>query len=142
MCRALFVDQSEDAMMDAFRVFDQDDSGELTVPVSLPLALSLVLFSRLLLLVYFPLLLVVYCPLLLLVVVFLLSLSLAAAAGELDREEFEKMLPLLGEDVPAEDIGNWFDLVDLDQSGTIELDEFILLVKKMNSINDASEEPH
>ena len=40
------------------------------------------------------------------------------------------------QDVPAEDIGKWFDLVDLDKSGTIELDEFILLVKKMNSVND------
>ena len=44
--------------------------------------------------------------------------------GELNTEEFSQVLPLLGEDVPEEEIDALFEMADADGSGLIEYEEF------------------
>ena len=53
-------------------------------------------------------------------------------SGVLDGEEFKRALPLMGEDVPEEEIEKMFNAVDCDGSGRIEFGEFMTLVRQMN----------
>jgi Ca2+-binding EF-hand superfamily protein len=55
--------------------------------------------------------------------------------GYLDRQEFEKKLPLLGEDVPADKIQELYNQVDSDNSGKIEFPEFSVLLSAMNPLD-------
>lgn len=50
----------------------------------------------------------------------------------LDATEFKKVLPLMGESVPEEQISALFEEADSDGSGKIEFDEFMQLVRAMN----------
>jgi len=50
----------------------------------------------------------------------------------LSTHEFRKVLPLMGENVPEEEINALFQMADEDGSGEIEFDEFVMLVKAMN----------
>eukprot|EP00658_Telonema_sp_P-2_P080278 TRINITY_DN7958_c0_g1_i1.p1 TRINITY_DN7958_c0_g1~~TRINITY_DN7958_c0_g1_i1.p1 ORF type:complete len:427 (-),score=136.19 TRINITY_DN7958_c0_g1_i1:336-1616(-) len=52
--------------------------------------------------------------------------------GVLDGNSFKEVLPLLGEKVPPEEIDALFDEVDADGSGQIEIDEFTVMIKRMN----------
>ena len=52
--------------------------------------------------------------------------------GFLLAEEFRTVLPLLGEDVPEEEIDRLFIMADEDNSGSLEFDEFQILVRGMN----------
>jgi len=56
----------------------------------------------------------------------------------IDAEEFRKILPLLGEDVPEEKIEELFSLADSAGNGTISFDEFVALMKGMNPRGERS----
>merc|ERR1712150_397912 len=53
-------------------------------------------------------------------------------SGFIDACEFQRALPLMGENVPAEKIDDLFTQVDRDTSGKLDLEEFCFLVKAMN----------
>ena len=60
-------------------------------------------------------------------------------SGVLNAAEFKLALPLMGEDVPPEEIEAMFEEVDADGSGKIEFVEFQALIKKMNPKEKSSE---
>ena len=49
----------------------------------------------------------------------------------IDAEGFARLIPLLGEDLPLSRVERLFEEVDLDQSGTLDFDEFVLLVRRL-----------
>ena len=68
------------------------------------------------------------------------SLFDASGDGYLDQDEFFAVLPLMGEDVPAEAIGKLFAVGDADSSGTISGAEFVTFMQQSNPIAaDAAE---
>jgi len=56
----------------------------------------------------------------------------ADGGGTLDAEEFKLALPLMGEEVSAEEVETLYKEADADASGKIDFDEFCFLVKAMN----------
>merc|ERR1712086_1071736 len=52
--------------------------------------------------------------------------------GELDANEFKTILPLMGEEVPPEEIDLLFEQADTNGSGRLTFDEFVQLVCAMN----------
>lgn len=65
------------------------------------------------------------------------KLSGGNAGGRLTATSFRAVLPLVGEDIPAEQIDTLFKEVDADGSGTIEFDEFKRLMLAMNPPKDS-----
>lgn len=55
----------------------------------------------------------------------------------LDEDEFLSLLPLLGEDVPPEVISKLFELVDENESGTIDGSEFVDFVRAANPADES-----
>ena len=57
----------------------------------------------------------------------------AGGGGEdgIDAEGFARLIPLLGEDLPLSRVERLFEEVDLDASGTLDFDEFVLLVRRL-----------
>jgi len=58
----------------------------------------------------------------------------------LDVPDFKKILPLMGEDVPEDEIDALFEMADEDGSGKIEYNEFVMLVKAMNADREDEDE--
>jgi Ca2+-binding EF-hand superfamily protein len=56
----------------------------------------------------------------------------AKGASDIDTDTFKRILPLMGDNVPLEEIEALFALEDDDNSGTVDFSEFIMLVKSMN----------
>merc|ERR1712167_72957 len=52
---------------------------------------------------------------------------------------FKKVLPLMGENVPEDEIDALFTMADEDGSGEIEFEEFVMLIKSMNPKTDGEE---
>lgn len=88
ICRALFLDQTEEDMTPAWTVFDK------------------------------------------------------AQKGSLDAKDFKKVLPLMGEDVPEEEIERLFLEADEDGSGVIEFEEFCQLVRGAIDLHRCVPLPH
>ena len=51
------------------------------------------------------------------------------ASGSVSKREFRKAMPMLGLDVPAEDVDALFDSWDPDGSGMLELKELTRVLK-------------
>ena len=51
------------------------------------------------------------------------------ASGSVSKKEFRKAMPMLGLDVPAEDVDALFDSWDPDGSGMLELKELTRVLK-------------
>ena len=51
------------------------------------------------------------------------------ASGTVSKKEFRKAMPMLGLDVPAEDVDALFDSCDPDGSGMLELNELTRVLK-------------
>ena len=45
--------------------------------------------------------------------------------GQIDREEFAKVMDALGADMTEDELDVGFDVIDSDQSGEIDYDEFV-----------------
>ncbi|CAK0880126.1 unnamed protein product, partial [Prorocentrum cordatum] len=52
--------------------------------------------------------------------------------GHIDKEEFRKALPLMGEDIKEEKIDEVMEGVDAKKTGKLEFPEFCTLVRRMN----------
>eukprot|EP00300_Choanocystis_sp_HF-7_P039837 c6179_g1_i1.p1 GENE.c6179_g1_i1~~c6179_g1_i1.p1 ORF type:complete len:582 (+),score=123.73 c6179_g1_i1:46-1746(+) len=62
-----------------------------------------------------------------------------AGNGFLEAQSFKAVLPMLGEDVPPQQFDDMFRAVDQDQSGKIELEEFIALMKATNPMGEVGD---
>mgnify|MGYP002885510937 CR=1 FL=1 len=56
------------------------------------------------------------------------------ASGSVSKKEFRKAMPMLGLDVPAEDVDALFDSWDPDGSGELELKELNKLLRRGNVV--------
>lgn len=61
-------------------------------------------------------------------------------SGTLEIDEMKAALPLMGEDVPKEQVKALLKKVDRDKSGVIDLSEFVILVRGMNPKDDGEDD--
>ena len=55
-----------------------------------------------------------------------------AGRGEVNADDFQEALKVIGEDVPGDKIDKLFKEVDADGSGTIDFEEFCIMMRKFN----------
>lgn len=51
--------------------------------------------------------------------------------GSINLAQFGRLLPLLGDDLPLSRVERLFEEVDIDRSGFVEFDEFVLMVRRL-----------